>query len=89
MSTTFGIKIDAATQQRLKAVAKSLDRAPHWVMKTALTEYLDREEAVLREREEDEARWKRFQESGQAIEQECVMRWLDSLAAGRGEPCPD
>lgn len=88
MPTTFGVKLDEATQQRLKAVAKGLDRAPHWVIKTALTDYLDREEVALREREEDEARWKRYQESGQAIEQERVMRWLDALAAGRREPCP-
>jgi predicted transcriptional regulator len=88
MPTTFGVKLDEATQQRLKAVAKCLERAPHWVMKTALAEYLDREEAALREREEDDARWKRFQETGQAIEQERVMRWLDALAAGCGKPCP-
>ena len=48
MPTTFGVKLDETTQQRLKAVAKGLDRAPHWVIKTALTDYLNREEAALR-----------------------------------------
>lgn len=88
MSTTHGVKLDEATQQRLKTVARSLDRAPHWVIKTALIEYLNREEARIREYEEDQARWDRFQQTGQAIEQERVMQWLDALAAGRKAPCP-
>ena len=89
MSTTFGVKLDAQTQQRLKAVASSLDRAPHWVMKTALTDYLERQEAFLRQKEEDDDRWRRFQETGQAIEQQRVMQWLDALAAGREDSCPE
>lgn len=88
MSSTLGVKLDENTQARLKALARSLDRAPHWVIKTALTEYLDREEQALRERLEDDARWRRYQESGQAIDQARVLRWLDALAEGRAEPCP-
>ena len=38
------------------------------------------------ERQEDEARWARYQETGQAIFQERVMQWLDNLAEGRREP---
>jgi len=89
MSTTFGVKLDAETQQRLKAVASSLDRAPHWVMKAALADYLERQETFLREKEEDDRRWQRFQESGQGIEQERVMQWLDALAAGRKDSCTE
>ena len=89
MATTMGVKLDEATQERLKGLASRLDRAPHWVIKTALTEYLDREEQRLREWAEDEARWQRFQESGQAVDQERVMEWLDALAAGDRKPCPE
>ena len=87
-TTTVGVKLDDATRQRLKAVADELDRTPHWVIKTALAEWLDREEVALNERREDEARWARYQESGQAIAQERVMQWLDALVEGRSEPCP-
>jgi len=87
-TTTVGVKLDDATRQRLKTVADELDRTPHWVIKTALNEWLDREEAALRERHDDEARWARYQESGQAIAQDRVMQWLDALAAGRAEACP-
>ena len=89
MSSTLGIKLDDATRERLKSVASGLDRAPHWVIKTALIEFLEREEIALKERQEDEARWARYQETGQAISQERVMQWLDALAEGRREPCPE
>jgi len=89
MSSTLGIKLDDATRERLKSVASGLDRAPHWVIKSALIELLEQEETALRERREDEARWARYQETGQAISQEQVMQWLDALANGRREPCPE
>lgn len=89
MSSTLGIKLDDATRERLRSVASGLDRAPHWVIKTALIEFLEREEIALKERQEDEARWARYQETGQAISQERVMQWLDALAEGRRKPCPE
>jgi len=89
MSSTLGIKLDDATRERLKYVASGLDRAPHWVIKSALIELLEQEETALRERREDEARWARYQETGQAIPQEQVMQWLDALAEGRREACPE
>ncbi|MFZ5484798.1 MAG: toxin-antitoxin system [Pseudomonadota bacterium] len=88
MSTTVGVKLDDETRQRLKTVADALDRTPHWVIKTALNAWLEREEAALRERRDDEARWARYQENCQAVPQARVMQWLDALAAGQGEPCP-
>lgn len=87
-TTTVGIKLDDETRQRLKAVADQLDRTPHWAIKAALAEWLERQESALKERHEDDARWARYQESGQAIPQERVMQWLDALAAGRSEACP-
>jgi RHH-type proline utilization regulon transcriptional repressor/proline dehydrogenase/delta 1-pyrroline-5-carboxylate dehydrogenase len=89
MSSTLGIKLDDATRERLISVASSLGRAPRWVIKTALIEFLDREEAALSERREDDSRWVRYQETRQAIPQERVMQWLDALAEGRREPCPE
>ncbi|MDP2828672.1 MAG: hypothetical protein Q8O37_08700 [Sulfuricellaceae bacterium] len=87
-TTTLGIKLDEATRERLKSLAQAKDRAPHWVIKTALLEYLEREEAAEHERLEDEARWAHYQAEGQAIEQERVMAWLDQLAEGQRAPCP-
>lgn len=40
-SSTAGIKLDAATRQRIKLAAGSLDRTPHWFMKKAVLFWLD------------------------------------------------
>ena len=53
-STTIGVKVDDATRERLKALAEAKDRSPHWMIKRALMEFLDREEKREQERRDDE-----------------------------------
>ncbi|MCU0935272.1 MAG: ribbon-helix-helix protein, CopG family [Gammaproteobacteria bacterium] len=79
--TTVGIKLDEETRERLQRLSTAKDRSPHWIMKTAIREYLEREEAYERERREDEARWERFERTGAFIDNDTMMRWLDALAA--------
>ena len=45
MSSTTGIKLDAATKERIREAAGSLDRTPHWFMKKAVMHWLARVEA--------------------------------------------
>lgn len=87
-ATTIGIKVDDATRARLKALAEAKDRSPHWLMRTALAEYLAREEERERERREDEARWDRYVLTGEAVPNERVRQWLGALAKGRNAKCP-
>ncbi|MGH8592415.1 MAG: ribbon-helix-helix protein, CopG family [Gammaproteobacteria bacterium] len=87
-TTTLGIKLDEHTRERLKALAEAKDRATHWLIKTAILEYLDKEEQAGRERREDLERWERYQLTGQAISHATVTEWLDALAKGERKPCP-
>jgi predicted transcriptional regulator len=82
-TTTLGIKVDAKTRERLKALGRKKERATHWLIKRAIDEYLEREEQVERERREDEKRWERYEATGEAIPHEKVLAWLDDLAAGK------
>ena len=86
--TTLGIKVDSETRERLDAVAEAKDRTPHWILRRALAEYLDREERRERDRLEDETRWERYALTGEAVPHARVGTWLDALAEGRDEPCP-
>ncbi len=79
-STTVGLKLDEATRERLRGLAKLKDRSPHWLMKKAVEEYVAREVAYEREKQEDAARWQRFQETGEHISQDDMTAWLDGLA---------
>jgi len=88
MSTTLGIKVDQDTRERLKALAQAKDRTPHWIMRTAIDQYLEREERSLQQLREDDERWERFVLTGEAVEHTQARAWLEALAAGEDEPCP-
>jgi len=83
MADTFDINLDRETQNRLKTLAAlrgySLDR----VMRAAILEYLDREEAYEREKKEDQERWERYELNGEVAPHEQVATWLEEIAAGR------
>lgn len=81
MSTpTIGVKLDDEIRERLKRLGERRDRSPHWLMKTAIREYLEREERWEREREEDEERWQHYVETGAFIAHADMMQWLEGLA---------
>jgi predicted transcriptional regulator len=44
MATTQGIKLDDSTRARLRVLAEKRKRSPHWLMRTAIEDYLQREE---------------------------------------------
>ena len=41
-TTTLGVKLDDPTRERLKAAAHSIDRTPHWLIKQAIFNYLEK-----------------------------------------------
>ncbi len=44
-TTTLGVKLDDTTRERLKAAAHSIDRTPHWLIKQAIFNYLEKLES--------------------------------------------
>ncbi|MER0124599.1 trifunctional transcriptional regulator/proline dehydrogenase/L-glutamate gamma-semialdehyde dehydrogenase [Franconibacter daqui] len=44
-TTTMGVKLDDATRERIKAAATKIDRTPHWLIKQAIFNYLERLES--------------------------------------------
>jgi len=88
MSTTHGIKLDAATLERLKRLGALRKRSPHWLMKEAIESYLEREERYEQEKLEDMERWEQYCLTGHAVSQSEATKWLTFLAEGRVSPCP-
>ena len=87
-TTTLGVKLDQETRDRLKKLGETKDRAPHWLIKTAVLEYLNKEELAEQERREDSERWERYQLSGHFVDNDNAMEWLDALVKGERCPCP-
>ncbi len=88
MSELMGVKLDENTRQRLQALGKLRSRSPHWLVKAAIESYLEREEAYEQEKREDMERWERYQLTGEAIPQDQVIGWLESLGRGEDVICP-
>ena len=60
----------------IKTLGKARDRSPHYLMKEAVTRYLDREEAELAELAIMNERWERYEITGEAIDHADVEKWL-------------
>lgn len=88
MSTTQGIKLDENTQARLKVLAEKRKRSPHWLMRTAIEDYLEHEEQYEAEKAEDTARWEAYLVTGKAIDGDKMEKLLQDLAKGKAEEWP-
>ncbi len=90
MSKTIntGVKLDEALHTRLKALSMAKERTPHWLMKTAIEEYVIREETYEREKAEDLERWQRYKMTGQAVSNEDVDVWLATWGTESETPWP-
>jgi predicted transcriptional regulator len=81
-TSTTSIKLSDVTRQRLERLAEHSRRSPHWMMREAIEEYLDREEAAEKFRADALAAWEKFQQTGQHVTASEVNDWLGRLAAG-------
>ena len=77
-----GVKLDNELQARLKALG---ERSPHWLMKKAISEYVDRMEAEENERQLLIDRWNNYQETDEAVPHETVVKWLETWGNRQGK----
>ena len=73
------IKIDAVTKDRLKRLAEARQRTPHWLMREAITQYVDREEKREAFRQDAHQAWEAFRNTGLHVTAEEADVWLAQL----------
>ena len=74
----MSIKLDSDTQTRIKLLAAARDRSPHWMMREAITQYVEREERKEAFRRDTLDAWQEFQETGLHVSLEEADQWLAS-----------
>jgi predicted transcriptional regulator len=84
----MGVKLDEETRGRLKSLGESRQRSAHWLMREAIREYLEKEEAIeARNREADEA-WADYKRSGKFVSHEAMVAWLDTWGSDQDQEGP-
>ncbi|PHX41546.1 proline dehydrogenase, partial [Pseudomonas syringae pv. syringae] len=73
----MGVKLDDPTRERLKAAAHSIDRTPHWLIKQAIFNYLEKLESGATLLELDGAAGKDNEDRGELAEEAGLQCFLD------------
>ena len=76
------IKIDEDTKARIKRLADARQRTPHWLMREAITQYVDREEKREAFRQDALQAWETFRATGQHVTADQADAWLAQLEQG-------
>lgn len=72
------VKIDNEMKSRIKHLADIQQRSSHWIMRTAICEYVDREEAREKFKQEALKSWKQYKTTGMHLTNEEVGEWLST-----------
>ena len=72
------VKLDDALKNRVQLLAASQRRSAHWVMREAIQQYVEREEARASFRQEAMASWAEYQRTGEHLSGEEARGWLRS-----------
>lgn len=83
------LKIDDELKGRIKHLADVRQRSPHWIMREAIREYVDREEARESFKQEALASWVAYRETGRHLTGSEVRSWLSGWGSSAETKVPE
>lgn len=83
------IKVDEDIKDRLQVLAAALDRTPHWLMREAIRQYVEREEKKQAHRRAAMESWAEYRETGLHVTGDEVQAWLDGWGTDDETPAPE
>ncbi|PVZ82476.1 CopG family transcriptional regulator [Serratia sp. S1B] len=89
MATATSIKLDDDLKSRLQHLAESRRRSAHWLMREAITQYVEREEKRETYLRDAQNAWDEYQKTGLHLTQEEADNWLAQLEAGQDVEPPE
>ncbi len=82
------VKLDDELKSRIQNLADRRQRSAHWIMREAIRDYVDREEARESFKQEALASWTAFKETGQHLTGKEVREWLDTWGTDKETDVP-
>jgi predicted transcriptional regulator len=83
------IKLDDQLKDRIQSLADARQRTSHWIMREAITQYVEREEQAEAFRRDTLAAWEDFQATGLHATGDEVDKWLASWGTENELPAPE
>ncbi len=83
------IKIEADIKERVKRLAIARQRTPHWLMREAIRQYVEREEKRETFRQDAINAWNEYQATGLHVTMAEADAWLAKLGAGKDAKPPE
>ncbi|WPL19437.1 trifunctional transcriptional regulator/proline dehydrogenase/pyrroline-5-carboxylate dehydrogenase [Thiorhodovibrio winogradskyi] len=81
-SRPVSIKVDEEMKARLNRLAEARQRTPHWMMREAITQYVEREEKREAFRQDALKAWEAYRATGLHLSAAEADAWLDQLQQG-------
>ena len=85
----ISIKIDENTKARVKRLADARQRTSHWLMREAISQYVDREENREAFRQDTLKAWEAFRSNGLHVTAEEADAWMAQLEHGNDIEPPE
>ena len=86
--STTSLKLDSAIKERVRRLALARRRSPHWVMREAVEQYVEREEKRAQFRRDALAAWAGYRTTGLHVTSGEADAWLAKLEAGQRAVIP-
>ena len=83
------VKLDEELKNRIQQLADIRHRSAHWIMREAIRDYVEREEAKESFKQEALASWTAYQETGRHLTGQEVREWLDTWGSDNEKEVPD
>jgi predicted transcriptional regulator len=87
-SSTTSLKLDLDVKKRVQRLASARRRSPHWLMREAIEEYVEREEKREQFRKDALVAWDHYEATGLHVSAEEADAWLAKLEAGKNAAPP-
>lgn len=85
---TKSVKLDPELESRIQHLAELRQRSPHWIMREAIQQYVDREEKREAFRRDALNAWEAYQETGLHVTGDEAIAWLETWGEENEKPAP-
>ena len=86
--TTTSLKLETQLKKRVHRLASERRRSPHWILREAVEQYVEREEKREQLRQDALAAWAHYQTTGLHATAKEADAWLAKLEAGKDARTP-